>query len=77
MWVGYSSIEREEMNDDELKELHANAARYELMRDVKIYEMQQYKCLPVPIEEMYDWFDAMIDKRIRSWYPNATIGKVK
>ena len=65
------------MKFDELEELHANAERYELMREMKLHEMQQYRCLPVPIEEAYDWFDAQIDAKIREMYPNATIGEVK
>lgn len=60
--------------ETELAALRANADRYELMRDMKLYEMQQYRCLPVPMEEAYDWFDAQIDAKIRERYPNAEIG---
>ena len=53
-----------------------NAARYEHLREKRIYEMTEAGTLPsgVAIEDMEDWFDAQVDADIRKTWPNATIG---
>lgn len=61
----------------ERDELKANSDRYELLRDMKLYEMQQYNCLPCAFEDSYDWFDEQTDAKIRERYPRATIGADK
>lgn len=61
----------------ERDELKANSDRYELLREMKLYEMMEYRCLPVPIEDADDWFDAQTDAKIRERYPRATIGADK
>jgi hypothetical protein len=55
----------------------ANSDRYELLREMKLYEMMEYRCLPVPLEDADDWFDAQTDAKIRERYPRATIGADK